>query len=150
MRPQSRHEGFQRCDIPDGLFAEHVGPLYVRRDERGVLFGFEAAPHHGNERQGVHGGMLMTLADQVLGLTVLEAIGWGPAATVSLNCNFVSSAVPGDWIEGRAEVVRVTRSLVFVRGTLSTRDAVVLTADGLWKILDGKPKAIDDDEEGPC
>lgn len=125
--------GFALCDIADGQFAEMVGPLYVRRDAGGTSFGFRAAPRHGNVRGAVHGGMLMTLADQVLGLTVMEAVDLAPMVTISLNCDFVAAAMPGDWIEGRATVVRTTRSIVFVRGTLTVRDAVVLSASGIWK-----------------
>lgn len=127
--------GFVPCDIADGRFADMVGPLYVRRDAQGSCFGLRAEARHGNVRGSVHGGMLMTLADQVLGLTVLEAVDLAPMATISLNCDFVSAAMPGEWIEGRAAVVRTTRSIVFVRGTLTVREAVVLTASGIWKRL---------------
>ncbi len=35
----------------------------------------------------------------------------------------------------RAEIVRKTRSLVFIRGQLTVGARVVLAADGIWKIL---------------
>lgn len=127
--------GFVICRIADGRFADAVGPLYVR-DGEPARFGFLAESRHGNVRETVHGGMLMTLADQVLGLTVMQAVGLEtPVVTVSLHCDFVSAAKPGDWIEGEATVTRMTRSLVFVRGSLSHGGHVVLSAAGVWKKL---------------
>ena len=75
----------------------------------------------------------MTLADQVLGLTVVRALGNNPAATVSLNCDFINGAVPGDLIEGEAKVTRITNSVVFVQGSLYCGERLILTASGLWK-----------------
>ena len=127
--------GFVICRIADGRFAEMVGPLYIREGEP-ARFGFLADSRHGNVRETIHGGMLMTLADQVLGLTVMQAVGLEtPVVTVSLHCDFVSGARPGDWIEGEATLTRMTRSLVFVRGSLSHRGHVVLSAAGVWKKL---------------
>ncbi len=127
--------GFVACRIADGRFAEAVGPLYVHEGEP-ARFGFLAGSRHANVRDTVHGGMLMTLADQVLGLTVMQAVGLEtPVVTVSLHCDFVSAAKPGDWIEGEASVTRMTRSLVFVRGSLSHGGQVVLSAAGVWKKL---------------
>jgi acyl-coenzyme A thioesterase PaaI-like protein len=83
----------------------------------------------------VHGGMLMSFADDVLGMTVWEAAGRRPCTTVQLNTHFVSPARAGEFVEGRAEVLRATRTVVFVRGTLSVAGRTVVAADGVWKIL---------------
>lgn len=125
--------GFVRCTTPDGRFADMVGPLYVCRDEGGTSYGFRVEARHGNVRGAMHGGMMMTLADQVLGLTVVDAVRDAPVVTVSLNTDFVAAAFPGDWLVGRAEIVRKARSLVFVRGTLCRDDEIVLNAVGIWK-----------------
>ncbi len=132
--------GFEICRIADGCFAEYVGPLYVREGEP-ARFGFLAQPRHGNVHEAVHGGMLMTLADQVLGLTVMQAVGLEtPVVTVSLHCDFVSAARPGDWIEGEATITRMTRSLIFVRGSLGCGRSVVLSAAGVWKKVSHPPR----------
>lgn len=127
-------DGYVPSTVPDGTFGRLLGQLYQRRDGGG--FAFRVDTRHGNVRGAIHGGMLMTMADQVLGLTVQQAIGGGPTATISLNCDFVSSAKPGDLIEGTAEVTRITRSIVFVQGRLACGDRLILSAAGLWKRLD--------------
>jgi acyl-coenzyme A thioesterase PaaI-like protein len=48
---------------------------------------------------------------------------------------FVGAVKPGEFLECDAEVVRITRSLVFIRGIVRVGDRQVLAADGVWKIL---------------
>lgn len=133
-------EGFEPCTLYDGDFGQRQGRLYWSADR--TRFAFRVDNRHRNENGVVHGGMLMTLADQVLGLTVVQALGNSPAATVSLNCDFIDAAVPGDLIEGRARVTRVTRSVVFVQGELTCGGRLLLSASGLWKRLKPRPVAV--------
>lgn len=134
-KPGSTPPGYRLCLMPDGPFTEPLGPLFIRDDGSG--FAFRATARHCNARGVVHGGMLMTFADQVLGLTVQRALGSLDVATVSLNCDLVAGAVPGDLIEGEAEVTRISRSIVFVRGTLGCGGRILMNASGLWKRLRG-------------
>nr|WP_280842997.1 PaaI family thioesterase [Pararoseomonas baculiformis] len=98
-----------------------------------------AEPRHANGHGIVHGGMLMTLLDNALGLVVWHATGLRPAVTMQLNTQFLSSARPGEFLEARGEVLRVANSVVFVRGILSVGDRKVAAADGVWKVLAAKP-----------
>jgi acyl-coenzyme A thioesterase PaaI-like protein len=45
----------------------------------------------------------------------------------------------GEFVEAKCEVVRRTRSLIFMNAELVVGDRVVATAKGIWKAL-GKPK----------
>lgn len=132
-------EGYEVCTMPDGPFGTNVGPLFIRKDGNGFAFRVEA--RHCNAREAIHGGMLMTFADQVLGLSVQRAVETVKVATISLHCDLVSSAMPGDLVEGEAVVTRITRSVVFVRGSLRCGDRPVLTASGVWKRLKLMPAA---------
>lgn len=127
--------GFELCTMATGAFNGTVGPLFCRRTGEGLRFAFLAAEKHMNGRGVIHGGMLMTFADQVLGLTVEDAVGGNNVATISLNCDLIASGRPGDLIEGQASVIRVTKSVVFVRGTLCHGEIVLVNANGLWKRL---------------
>ena len=126
-------EGYIGCGTPDGQFAELVGPLYLKRDASGVSYGCRVEPRHGNARGKLHGGMLLTLADQVLGLTAVDAIGHLSIVTLSLNREFVSGADVGDWLVGAAEVVRRTGTMLFMRGAIRRGDDVVLNSSGIWR-----------------
>ena len=131
-------QGYELCTKADGAFDSAAGPLFIRFDGKG--FAFRVGAKHCNARDVVHGGMLMTFADQVLGLMVQREVGSVEVVTVSFHCDMVSGAVQGELIEGEAVVTHVTRSIVFVRGLLRSGDRPVLTASGLWKRLKPRPK----------
>ena len=116
-------------------FPELVGAFWSRRDGDTWRYGALADERHVNNRGVVHGGLLLTFADHALGLTIWERIGRRNCATAQLNFHFVDAAQPGEFLELDAEIVRTTRSMVFVRGTIRTGSRTVAAADGIWKIL---------------
>ena len=116
-------------------FSHFVGPVLERLEDGKRLFAFQADRRHANDRGVVHGGMLVTFADQAFGELVLDSVGRKLCATIQLNTHFIAAVQIGDFVEGRAEMVRVTRSLVFVRGILSVGDRTVAAIDGIWKVL---------------
>jgi uncharacterized protein (TIGR00369 family) len=131
-------DGYKLLEGSDGRFGVHIGPLYI--DERKALsprFAFLPHAHHANAAGVVHGGMLLALSDQVLGLTVRVAAASHAVVTISLTSEFVTAARLGKWIEGCAEVVHQTRTLVFVRGTLTSEGIPVMTSNGIWKKVRG-------------
>lgn len=124
--------GYEICAMPDGEFAAMVGPLLIRQSDSGPRFAFRAERKHTNARGVVHGGMLMSFADQALGLTIQRALNTLDLATVNLNCNLVASARPGDLIEGAAAITQITNRLVFIKGTITCGDVVLMDASGIW------------------
>lgn len=119
-----------------GNFETIIGPFYVRDESGTRSFGFRTGTQHCHPGGVVHGGLLMTVMDDILSLTILHALDrQTPIATASLNCDFLSAVQPGEWIEGNGEIVRKARSLVFVRGRLASGARTVLTASGVWAIL---------------
>ena len=116
-------------------FESFVGPLYEKRVGEQYICGFRAAPHHGNRRGVVHGGMLFTFADHTLGNMVWERFGNKPCATITLNVDYLAGARTGDWIECTGTITRETRSLIFIKGQLTIDGQTVMTASGVWKKL---------------
>ncbi len=112
-----------------------IGPFLARREGDGWRYAFVAEQRHLNKGGVVHGGMLVSFADDALGGTVFEAVGRQPVTTVQLNTQFISPARLGELVEMRAEVLRRTRTVVFVRGVLEAGERTVVHADGVWKIL---------------
>jgi uncharacterized protein (TIGR00369 family) len=116
-------------------FGDLVGPVW-RTDQDGVpRFGFTVAPKHLNRAGNLHGGMLMTLADQSMAMTARVASGGKPHATLELNIQFVGGVKLGEFVVSHPEVVRVTRSVVFMRATMFVGNRVVVTTNAIWKIL---------------
>ena len=50
-------------------FLDLVGELYLRDDADAPVYGLRIQPEHANNRGDAHGGVLITLADLVLGYT---------------------------------------------------------------------------------
>jgi acyl-coenzyme A thioesterase PaaI-like protein len=120
---------------PGKAFNTHVGPFYEREGGDSRRCGFIADERHGNKRGVVHGGMVATAFDVALGNASWDAAGQKPCATVQLNVHFVGALNLGEFAEIEVEVIRATRSLVFLRGIMRVRERVIATADGVWKIL---------------
>ncbi len=130
---------------PTKAFATHVGPFYSPPDGDSLGCGFIASLKHGNKRGVVHGGMIMSAFDVALGNASWTASAGKPCATVQLNTSFVGAVKMGDFVFVRAEIVKATRSMVFLRGTMLVGDRVVATADGVWKILEWRGEAFNPD-----
>jgi len=116
-------------------FPHFVGPVLDRLEDGRRIFAFQADGRHANDRGVVHGGMLVTFADQAFGELVLDSVGRKLCATIQLNTQFIAAVQIGDFVEGRGEIVRSTRSLVFLRGMLTVGDRTVAAVDGIWKVL---------------
>ena len=102
-----------------------------------MVFGFifQAEDKHRNPRGVVHGGMLMTFMDNLLAHTIVHVIGDVKKATMSLSCDFVGPAFPGQRMEGWGEVTRATRSVVFAHGIITADGVTVVSGSGVWKLL---------------
>lgn len=124
--------------IPMGGFNAYVGPIHIdpakaAGDDR--RFAFVPEAKHLNGGGALHGGFLMTIADNVLGFTAHEQTEGKIASTVTLNADFLAAGVSDAVLWGRAAVTRRTRSLIFVAGDLSQDGRLVMTATGIWKII---------------
>lgn len=112
-----------------------IGPLWQRGEGADLTFGFQVEERHLNRRGVVHGGMLMAFADQALGLTAREATGGLPQATIQLDTHFLAPAVAREFITVRAETIRRTRTILFMRGTLEVEARAIASTQGIWKVL---------------
>ena len=128
--------------IPDGwvpmVFTnldDMIGPPIFRADGSKMSCGFKADERHRNRHDVVHGGVITSVFDIALGTACQEASGDELHATVQLNVQFVGPMHMGDFGVIRSELVRSTRSLVFMRGIMTVGERVIAAGDGIWKIL---------------
>ncbi len=111
-----------------------AGPFYSRRTpEHGQVCAFRAEAKHMNGGGFMHGGALMTFADYALFCIADEDLQGCQSVTASMNCEFIDSAAIGELVEARGEVVRAGRSLVFIRGTITTAERPLLTFSAIVK-----------------
>jgi uncharacterized protein (TIGR00369 family) len=115
-----------------------VGPFWTRHHEGGLQVALKTRHEHRNRNGAVHGGVILSLADQGLGLAVLEATGGLKQATIQLDLHFVAATRPGQFVICIPKVDRVTSGVAFVRGELKVGDRLVATAEGIWKYVEAK------------
>lgn len=126
-------EGFE--PVVNEAFMETVGPIYVRRNDAGAWdLGCLALPRHANRFGAVHGGMLATLVDYAIGLNLLEAgapdIRLG---TVSLNIDFISAGLLGEWLLVRVQIDKSQGRLRFCSCAMyGSGGRLVLRASGVF------------------
>jgi len=126
--------GFKPVVFASNPHLDQVGPLHGRLDGDDFVLGFRVEKRHCNPGGSCHGGMLMTLADMLLILgTNVQAQIQRYLTTVSMTNDFLAPAPAGSWLEGRVQVLRTTRSLVFVQGTLTLDGSPVLRTSGILK-----------------
>lgn len=131
-----------------GPFLADLGPWYYRRDEQGqIVLALRVEERHTNIRHIAHGGLLLTMCDSAIGI-VLSSTREPPQpmVTVSLNTDFVSSAMPGDWLEAHVTVTRVGGRLAYGTCQLRVGDRVVMTASGVFALM--KPVTPKEGSEG--
>jgi len=121
--------------LPERGFPVLLGRFFSKQVDDVWRYGFVAEQRHLNIGGVVHGGMLMTFMDDMLGFTVWEAAGRKPVSTIQLNNRFVSPARAGEFVECVPRLERMARSVTFIRGELLVGDRLVMAADGVWKLL---------------
>jgi uncharacterized protein (TIGR00369 family) len=126
--------GFVRVEL-GGTFAFRNGPLFARWQDDNLQLGFRVGPGHVNPGRNCHGGMLCTFAD-ILISTAAQYQADIPRQflpTVSLQVDFLAGAPLGSWVQGQAEILKVTRNLVFSQGLVQADGQTVLRASGVFK-----------------
>lgn len=120
---------------------ETVGPLHFKMDEKGPVCAFRAEPRHMNSGNIMHGGCLMTFADFALfGIAHQELKDDLYAVTVAFSSEFLDGPKVGEYVEARGEVLRAGRSLIFIRGLVTSEGRPCLNFSGTLKRI--KPKTV--------
>lgn len=110
------------------------GPFYFREEEDGVIrCAFRAEAKHMNGGGFMHGGCVMTFADFSLFAIANKELDGSHAVTVSLGGEFIGPAHAGDLVECTGEVVKAGKSMIFVRGLISTGGAPMMSFSGVIK-----------------
>ena len=83
-------------DAPVGGFAERLGASLQESDDGSATLAFEAADEHLNPAGTLHGGVVATLVDTVMGQAVRTTTGDGEVpATSQLTVTYLRPGRPG-------------------------------------------------------
>ena len=117
-------------------FFEVVGPVWVDRRGAIPIFAMRIERRHCNTGGTAHGGILSGLADLTLGHGIRAAgVGDARLVTASLTVDFAAPVPEGSWIEGTADVQRITRRSAFANCYLVADGVRAVRASGVYTIL---------------
>jgi len=116
-----------------GPFTTHNGPLYLKQDGDTLLQGIRLRERHCNAVGIVHGGMLMTFVDGIMGVMCARHTQ-KLCVTVRMLSDFLSPAKTGEWLEGNAVITRVEDGFAFCEGFLFVGRREVMRASAVFKL----------------
>lgn len=134
-------QGWKLHNLPG--FMEQAGPLWSLVSEDGTRrYGCLMEDKHLNAAGIVHGGVLLTLADHAASAAAWLHTQRQTCVTVHLDAQFLAPAHSGNWVVCTVEISHSTNSLVFARVQLHCEAQLLLSAQGLLKILPAPTKKI--------
>ena len=131
-------------DIPSGFephfrkspFTDPWEPLYSRKTDRGVSMGLQLGRPHTNSRGLIHGGLIASLADNSMGYSCAQVMGWTTSfVTVSLAVDFIGSAKIGQWLVSECEVIKTGSTICFAQSLIKADDVVIARANATFRVV---------------
>jgi len=117
-------------------FMKHLGGLEFKKiDETHYEFIVEVKEIHLNTGKIAHGGFLSTIADTGMGTAAHRVAGDRRCVTINLDVKFISAGQLGDKLKGKVEILKKTKTLVFINCKISSDKEIIVSASGTWKIL---------------
>jgi uncharacterized protein (TIGR00369 family) len=130
--------------IPEGFephfrkspFTDPWEPLFSKKTEKAVIMGLRLARPHTNARGLIHGGLIAALADNAMGYSCAQAMGWASSlVTISLAIDFVGSAEIGQWLSVESEVIRTGSTICFAQSLIKADEAVIARSSGTFRVV---------------
>ncbi|ETR75765.1 thioesterase [Afipia sp. P52-10] len=118
------------------------GPFWHHDEGDRIKCAFRVEKKHMNGSGAVHGGCLMTFADYCLFALSNKVLLDARGVTLSFSSEFIDAVYEGELVEGTGEVVRAGRSIVFMRGMLSSAGRPVLSFSGTVKRINAPRKPV--------
>ncbi len=117
-------------------FMKHLGGLNFRKiEENNFEFSVEIKEMHLNTGGIAHGGFLATIADAGMGTAAHMISENKRCVTINLEIKFLSAGKLGDDLIGKVQILKKTKTLIFINCIMSNSKEIVSSASGTWKIL---------------
>ena len=117
-------------------FMLHNGGLHFRNvSETEFEFKSTIQKIHLNRRKITHGGFICSLIDAGAGTAVYRASNNQSCVAISLDVKFIAPSRLGDEILGKVNILKKTKSMLFVSCSLYINKNVIASAIGVWKVI---------------
>ena len=117
-------------------FTDPWEPLYSKKTEQAVVMGLRLAKPHTNARGLIHGGLIASLADNAMGYSCAQAMGWASSlVTISLAVDYVGSGQIGQWLAVESMVIKTGSTICFAQSLIKADDAIIARANGTFRVV---------------
>ena len=129
---------FEQISTKPGFMKHNGGILFRNISETEYEFKTTINENHLNAIGITHGGFICSLIDAGAGTAAHRCAGQAHCVTVSLDLKFIATTKIGDEIIGFTKILKKTKSMVFLICHLKSKDKIIASASGIWKILKTK------------
>ena len=120
-------------------FLKHNGGLLFRKiNNKKFEFKTKIKKIHLNKAKITHGGYICSIIDASSGTAAHFCAKGKPCVTISLEIKFIGTTKNNDQILGSVIINKKTNSLVFLNCILKSKNKIIASASGIWKILNNK------------
>ena len=130
---------FEQISTKPGFMKHNGGIMFKNISETEYEFKTTINENHLNAAGITHGGFICSLVDAGAGTAAHRCAGQAPCVTISLDLKFIATTKIGDEIVGFTKILKKTKSMVFLICHLKSKDKIIASASGIWKILKTKP-----------
>ena len=130
---------FEQISTKPGFMKHNGGIMFRNISETEYEFKTTINENHLNAAGITHGGFICSLVDAGAGTAAHRCAGQAPCVTISLDLKFIAATKIGDEIVGFTKILKKTKSMVFLICHLKSKDKIIASASGVWKILKTKP-----------
>ena len=130
---------FEQISINPGFMKHNGGIMFRNISETEYEFKTTINENHLNAAGITHGGFICSLVDAGAGTAAHRCAGQAPCVTISLDLKFIATTKIDDEIVGFTKILKKTKSMVFLICHLKSKDKIIASASGIWKILKTKP-----------
>ncbi len=139
-------KNFEQISIKPGFMKHNGGIMFRNISETEYEFKSIINKNHLNNVGITHGGYIASLIDSGAGTAAHRAADNSPCVTISLELKFMTSSKEGDEIIGFVKILKKTKTMVFLICHLKSKEKIVASASGIWKII--KKKSLNLNLEG--
>ena len=126
---------FEQISTKPGFMKHNGGILFRNISDTEYEFKTTINENHLNAIGITHGGFICSLIDAGAGTAAHRCAGQAPCVTVSLDLKFIATTKIGDEIVGFTKILKKTKSMIFLICHLKSKDKIIASASGIWKIL---------------
>ena len=126
---------FEQISLKPGFMKHNGGVKFRNISDTEYEFKSTINENHLNSAGITHGGYLSALVDAGAGTAVYRASNNQSCVTISLDVKFIAPSRLGDEILGKVNILKKTKSMLFVNCNLYINKNIIASATGVWKVV---------------